>query len=124
MSCWCALSCSTPSRIRCFTSPSRIASAMARTLNDCGAFAGPCPIDDTQANVLTHGFLPSDRGYYHGGDLAGLRSKLDYLHEMGVTAVWVGPVFKNKTGPDRTSSNLYGYSVRLSRLLDPGFPAG
>ena len=77
--------------------------------NDCGDYAGTCVINDTQANVLTHGFLPSDRGYYHGGDLQGLRSKLSYLHDLGVTAVWVGPIFKNKTvQPD--SSNLYGYS--------------
>ena len=77
--------------------------------NDCGDYSGPCVMNDTQANVLTHGYLPSDRGYYHGGDIAGLRSKLDYLAGMGVTAVWVGPIFKNKpVQPD--SSNLYGYS--------------
>jgi pullulanase-type alpha-1,6-glucosidase len=77
--------------------------------NDCGDFAGSCVADDTQANVLTHGYLPADRGYYHGGDIAGLHSKLDYLENLGVTAVWVGPIYKNKTvQPD--SSNLYGHS--------------
>jgi glycosidase len=66
--------------------------------------------NDTQENVLIHGFLPVDRGYYHGGDLAGLQSKLDYLQNMGVTSIWVGPIYLNKTvQPD--SSNLYGHSA-------------
>jgi len=77
--------------------------------NDCGSFAGTCVNDDTEANVLTHGYLASDRGYYHGGDIAGLHSQLDYLENLGVTAVWVGPIYQNRTvQPD--SSNLYGYS--------------
>jgi|GEM_PF-52753 len=77
--------------------------------NNCGDYTGPCVDNDTQANVLTHGFLPSDRGYYHGGDVTGLRAKLDYLADMGVTAVWVGPIYLNKTvQPD--STNLYGFS--------------
>jgi pullulanase-type alpha-1,6-glucosidase len=77
--------------------------------NNCGDYPGACVIDDTQANVLTHGYLPADRGYYHGGDITGLHGQLDYLENLGITAVWVGPIYKNKTvQPD--SSNLYGYS--------------
>ncbi len=77
--------------------------------NNCGDYAGPCVENDTQENVLTHGFLPSDRGYYHGGDVAGLQSKLDYLADMGVTTIWVGPIYLNKAvQPD--STNLYGHS--------------
>jgi glycosidase len=77
--------------------------------NNCGAYAGPCVADDTQANVLTHGYLPSDRGYYHGGDLQGLRERLPYLQEMGVSAIWVGPIFRNKPVQE-DSTNLYGHS--------------
>jgi glycosidase len=77
--------------------------------NDCGFITSACPINDTQANVLTHGFLPSNKGYYHGGDLKGLNEKLDYLAGLGVNAIWVGPIFKNKpVQPD--ISNLYGHS--------------
>ncbi len=77
--------------------------------NNCGDYAGACVAGDSEANVLTHGYLPEDRGYYHGGDIAGLHDQLDYLEDLGVTAVWVGPIFKNKTvQPD--SSNLYGFS--------------
>ena len=59
--------------------------------------------------MLTHGYLASDRGYYHGGDITGLHDRLDYLESLGVTAIWVGPIYQNRTvQPD--SSNLYGYS--------------
>lgn len=81
----------------------------AEPANDCGAFKGECPEADTKENVLTHGYLPTDRGYYHGGDLKGLLAKLDYLKDMGVTAIWVGPIFKNKP-VQQDSTNLYGHS--------------
>ncbi|HEX6332494.1 MAG TPA: alpha-amylase family glycosyl hydrolase [Actinomycetota bacterium] len=77
--------------------------------NNCGAYTGPCVADDTQENVLTHGYLPSDKGYYHGGDINGLRGKLPYLKHLGVSAIWVGPIYWNKpVQPD--STNLYGHS--------------
>jgi glycosidase len=77
--------------------------------NNCGAYAGPCVANDTQANVLTHGYLPSDRGYYHGGDLQGLRERLPYLQELGISAIWMGPIFRNKPVQE-DSTNLYGHS--------------
>ena len=77
--------------------------------NNCGDFAGVCVAGDTQENVLTHGYLPSDKGYYHGGDLKGLRQKLPYLDQLGISAVWVGPIYANKPVQD-DSTNLYGHS--------------
>jgi glycosidase len=77
--------------------------------NNCGDFAGVCVAGDTQEHVLQHGYLPSDKGYYHGGDIEGLRRKLPYLRDLGVSAIWVGPIYANKTvQPD--STNLYGMS--------------
>jgi hypothetical protein len=32
---------------------------------------------------------------YHGGDLAGIRARLPYLKSLGVTAVWLNPIFDN-----------------------------
>ncbi len=81
----------------------------ATDANDCGEFEGECPVADSEQNVLTHGFLPSDRGYYHGGDIKGVLAKLDYLKDMGVTAIWVGPIFKNKP-VQQDATNLYGHS--------------
>jgi glycosidase len=77
--------------------------------NNCGDFDGACLDPAPEADVLQHGYLPSDRGYYHGGDLAGLDQRLPYLKQMGVTALWVGPVFWNQAVQDDVS-NLYGHS--------------
>lgn len=81
----------------------------ARRSNDCGAYDGRCVAGDTQENVLQHGFLPSDKGYYHGGDIEGLRRKLTYLERLGVTTIWVGPIFENNPVQE-DSTNLYGHS--------------
>ncbi len=40
----------------------------------------------------------SDRGkprYYHGGDLQGIIDHLAYLKDLGVTAIWLNPVYDN-----------------------------
>ena len=33
--------------------------------------------------------------YYHGGDIAGVRQKLPYLKSLGITAIWMTPVYDN-----------------------------
>src|SRR5919107_2813472 len=35
------------------------------------------------------GFDPAHKGWYHGGDLAGLKSRLDYIAGLGTTALWL-----------------------------------
>lgn len=47
-----------------------------------------------QAN--DHGADPKNPHAYHGGDLVGLKNKLDYLHELGVTTLWLTPVNDNQ----------------------------
>ncbi len=56
--------------------------------NDRGGSAGDDP--------LVHGFLPTDPGYFHGGDLVGLTDSLPYLEELGVGAIWITPPFTNR----------------------------
>ena len=31
------------------------------------------------------------------GDLAGFRTRLDYLHQLGVDAIWVSPWYRSPT---------------------------
>ena len=50
------------------------------TTNDNGGLTG---------GKLTTGFDPSDKAFYHGGDLTGLTQKLDYIKGMGTTAIWL-----------------------------------
>jgi glycosidase len=39
--------------------------------------------------------------YYHGGDLAGVRQRLPYLKSLGVTAIWLNPIYDNNNGLNR-----------------------
>ncbi len=73
--------------------------------NDLGDFSG---------NRLQTGYDPAARGFYHGGDLAGLTQRLDYLEGLGVTAIWFAPIFQNKPvqgPPGDESAGYHGYWV-------------
>ncbi len=73
---------------------------------------------------LVSGFDPTHKGFFHGGDLAGLTAKLDYLEGMGITAIWFAPIFKNKPvqGPSGDeSAGYHGYWVTDFTIIDPHF---
>jgi alpha-amylase len=38
----------------------------------------------------------NDPKAYHGGDLKGVTEKLDYIKDMGFTAIWLTPIVKNE----------------------------
>lgn len=38
--------------------------------------------------------------YYHGGDIQGILSKLDYIQSLGATAIWTTPIYDNNDAPD------------------------
>jgi glycosidase len=38
--------------------------------------------------------------FYHGGDFQGIINRLPYLKELGVTAIWINPVYDNTDRPD------------------------
>jgi glycosidase len=43
---------------------------------------------------------------FQGGTLKGIASKLDYLKELGVTALWIGPIWRQR--PDLETYHGYG----------------
>ncbi len=45
---------------------------------------------------------------FHGGDLAGLTRKLDYLQDLGVTSLWVSP-FLEQDRDQLAQTGLWGY---------------
>jgi len=45
---------------------------------------------------------------YHGGDLKGIIQHLDYLKQLGVTALWLTPVVDND---NRSPEDYHGYSA-------------
>ena len=57
-------------------------------------FANGDPSNDDPA--VSRGLLDRAKGrYYHGGDIAGVRQKLPYLKSLGITAIWLTPVYEN-----------------------------
>ena len=83
------------------------------TANDTGGLEG---------DRLVTGFDPTNKGFYQGGDLAGLHQKLDYIEGLGTTAIWLTPSFANKpvqgTG-DNASAGYHGYWITDFTRIDP-----
>lgn len=82
------------------------------------------PANDTGGLVGdrdTTGFDPTSKGFYNGGDLDGLRSRLDYIQGLGTTAIWLTPIFKNKPVQleDGPSAGYHGYWITDFTQVDP-----
>ena len=52
-------------------------------------------------------------GGRHGGDLQGIKDHLDYIDDLGVTAIWLNPVQFNR------GNNAHGYSITDYYMIDP-----
>lgn len=77
-----------------------------------------------EGDRLVHGFDPAHKGFYHGGDLKGLTSRLDYIKGLGASAVWLGPIYKNKPvqgAPGEESAGYHGYWITDFTAVDPHF---
>jgi neopullulanase len=57
------------------------------------------------------------KGGRHGGDIRGIINSLDYLHDMGFTAIWVNPVLEN----DMPAYSYHGYAATDFYRVDPRF---
>lgn len=51
----------------------------------------------------------------HGGDLRGIIKKLDYLQDLGVTALWLNPELEN----NQKRESYHGYAVTDHYRVDP-----
>ncbi len=74
-------------------------------------------MDDWWRNAVVYQVYPRSFADGNGdgtGDLIGLRSKLGYLHRLGIDAIWLSPFF---TSP----LNDGGYDVSDYRDVDPRF---
>jgi glycosidase len=52
----------------------------------------------------------------HGGDIQGIINKLDYLQDLGVTALWINPLLENNM-----NISYHGYSATDLYKIDPRF---
>ena len=53
----------------------------------------------------------------HGGDIKGITNHLDYISDMGFTAIWSTPVLEN----DMKESSYHGYAITDLYQPDPRF---
>ena len=78
--------------------------------NDLGAASG----------ISRGGFNPRHKAWFHGGDLQGLAGKLDYLQGLGVTAIWMTPILRNRA-VQGDSAAYHGYWIVDFTEVDPHF---
>ncbi len=53
---------------------------------------------------------PGRSGHYSGGDLRGLTRRLEYIHDLGATALWITPPVANQWwNPTREHTGYHGY---------------
>ncbi|GAT64506.1 sulfonate ABC transporter ATP-binding protein [Planomonospora sphaerica] len=88
-------------------------------------FANGDPGNDTgglSGDRLATGFDPAHKGFYQGGDLKGLIGRLDYVKNLGSTAIWITPAFANRpvqgTG-ENVSAGYHGYWITDFTRIDP-----
>lgn len=88
-------------------------------------FANADPSNDEgglTGDRLETGYDPTDKGFFHGGDIAGLHQKLDYIEGLGTSAIWLTPSFMNQPvqgeGAD-ASAGYHGYWVTDFTRIDP-----
>jgi glycosidase len=140
---------------------------ISEPLPRAGRFQGFTP-DDVIYFIMPDRFADGDRAnndprkspglydrskgrYYHGGDFQGIIDHLPYLKELGVTAIWINPVYDNtdrlderemypetEGGPKRPTTAYHGYGAidfygveehygtmpKLRELVDKAHAAG
>lgn len=71
-------------------------------------FANGNPSNDNhKMNCCTVNVDRSKPDSRHGGDLAGLEKHLDYIYDLGFTAIWVNPILEN----DMPGGAYHGYAI-------------
>ena len=69
---------------------------------------------DTSNDNLGYGdYDPANLAMYHGGDWAGLTQHLQYIKDLGATAVWISPVSKQEPlSRDHNEASYHGYFTK------------
>jgi neopullulanase len=70
-------------------------------------FANGDPANDDIQNMTQRGVDRKKMFFRHGGDLQGVINHLDYVKELGATAIWLNPVQEN----DQPFESYHGYAI-------------
>ena len=79
-------------------------------------FANGDTSNDDVAGMLDVANREASQGR-HGGDLKGIRDHLDYISELGVTALWINPLLEN----NNKAYSYHGYAITDLYKVDPRF---
>jgi neopullulanase len=80
-------------------------------------FANGDPGNDAIAGMKENKVNRSAEGGRHGGDIRGIINHLDYIADMGFTAIWPTPVLEN----DMPEYSYHGYAITHHYKVDPRF---
>jgi glycosidase len=78
--------------------------------------------DSSNNGTLNVEYRPGNLKFNQGGDWKGLTEKLDYIKNLGVTAIWISPVSENEPlSRDKSESGYHGYFTHDYNKADPHF---
>lgn len=80
-------------------------------------FANANPKNDEVEGLLQQGIDRKDGYARHGGDLQGITEHIDYIDDLGYTAIWPTPVLIN----DMPKGSYHGYAMTDYYRVDPRF---
>ena len=98
------------------------------------AFAGPLDGREAVDDVFYH-FMPiawrdSDNDTYRFGDFGGMTDSLDYLEGLGVTAIWMNPIFPSPAyhgyqhGPGDELNSWFGSETEFLNFVNAAHARG
>ena len=100
------------------------ASALAAPLD------GRAPADDVFYHFMPIAWRDSDNDTYRYGDFGGMTDSLDYLADLGVTAVWMNPIFPSPAyhgyqhGPGDQLNSWFGNEADFLAFVDAAHAHG
>ena len=80
-------------------------------------FANGDPANDIMPGLRETRIDRTDDYARHGGDIEGITQHLDYIDDMGFTAIWSCPLLTN----DMASTSYHGYAITDLYQIDPRF---
>ena len=80
-------------------------------------FSNGDPSNDQIAGMRETGVDRSQPYARHGGDLQGIKNRLEYITKLGATAIWLNPVLEN----DMPRDSYHGYAITDHYRVDPRY---
>lgn len=80
-------------------------------------FANGNPDIDTVAGMIDQVVDIENPNARHGGDIAGITKNLDYIEDLGATAIWLNPIQEN----DMPFGSYHGYAITDYYNVDKRF---